>query len=89
MGALSSYLVYIAHMPNRVDYPLDYVKAYGLALLFRDAEPETPNLSFGKKMLAMMAPKMNQQQIKDAKSFSEQWRSDYAPLSEFRPKYTY
>jgi len=89
MGALSSYLVYIAHMPNKVDYPLDYVRAYGLALLFRDAESDTSDLSFGKKMLARMAPKMNQQQISDAQLFSEQWKRNYPPLSEFRPKYTY
>ncbi|WP_170826367.1 tetratricopeptide repeat protein [Pseudomonas syringae] len=89
MGALSSYLVYTAHMPNKVDYPLDYVKAYGLALLFRDSEPETSNLSFGKKMLARVAPKMNQQQIIDAQYFAEQWKRNYPPLSEFRPKYTY
>ncbi len=89
MGALSSYLVYTAHMPNKVDYPLDYVKAYGLALLFRDSEPETFNLSFGKKMLARISPRMNQQQIIDAQYFAEQWKRNYPPLSEFRPKYTY
>ena len=89
VGAMSSYLAYTAHMPNAADYPLDYVKAYGLALLFSDARSDTSDLSFGKKMLARMAPKMNQQQINDAQLFSEQWKRNYPPLSEFRPKYTY
>ena len=89
VGAMSSYLAYTAHMPNAADYPLDYVKAYGLALLFSDARSDTSDLSFGKKMLARIAPKMNQQQIIDAQYFAEQWKRNYPPLSEFRPKYTY
>lgn len=89
VGAMSSYIAYIAHMPNTVDYPLDHVKAYGLALMFSEARSDTSDLSFGAKMLAKLEPKMSPQQLKDAKSFSEQWTKTYPPLSEFRPKYTY
>jgi len=89
VGAMSSYIAYTAHMPNAVDYPIDYIKAYGLALMFREARSDTSDLSFGDKILARMAPKINQHQILDAQLFSEHWKRNYPPLSEFRPKYTY
>ncbi|OCR23427.1 hypothetical protein AFK24_20215 [Pseudomonas syringae] len=89
VGAMSSYIAYTAHMPNAVDYPLDYVKAYGLALLFSSARFDTSDLSFSAKILAKIAPEMSQKQLDDAKFFSEQWAKIYPALSEFRPKYTY
>lgn len=87
IGAMSSYIAYTAHMPNNVDYPLDYVKAYGLALLFSEARSNKSSPNYGAKMLEKIAAKMNAQQISDAHHFSEKWRGEYPSLSEFRSKY--
>jgi len=88
-GAMSSYAAWTAHMPNRVDYPLDMVKAYGLTLLLAQAEPGTWRKSYGEKALDKLLAVMSAEQIEAGKAFAEDWKGTHPRLSRFLPKYGY
>ena len=88
-GAMSSYAAWTAHMPDRVGYPLNMVKAYGLTLLLAQADPGTWRKSYGEKALEEVAALMNPEQIEAGKAFAEEWKKTHPPLSRFLPKYGY
>ena len=88
-GAMTSYAAWTAHMPDKVGYPLDIVKAYGLTLLLAQADPGTWRKSYGEKALEEVAALMNPEQIEAGKAFAEEWKKTHPPLSRFLPKYGY
>jgi len=88
-GAMSSYAAWTAHMPNRVGYPLNMVKAYGLTLLLAQSDPGTWRKNYGEKALEEVAALMNPERIEAGKVFAEEWKKTHPPLSRFLPKYGY
>jgi len=87
--AMTSYAAWTAHMPNKVNYPMDMVKAYGLTLLLAQAEPGTWRKSYGEKALDKLSAVMSAEQIEAGKAFAEEWKETHPPLSRFLPKYGY
>lgn len=88
-GAMSSYAAWTAHLPDKVGYPLDLVKAYGLTLLMAQADPGTWRKSYGEEALIKVAEKMTTEQIEAGKAFAEEWKNTHPPLSRFLPRYGY
>lgn len=86
-GAMSNYAAWTGHLPDRVGYPLDLVKAYGLIYLMAQAEPGKHN--YGESKLEDLIPLMTSTQIEAGKMFADKWRKAYPPLSRFLPKYGY
>jgi len=87
--AMTSYAAWTAHMPNKVNYPLDMVKAYGLTLLLAQADPGTWRKTYGEKALDKLSAVMSAEQIEAGKAFAEEWKETHPPLSRFLPKYGY
>jgi hypothetical protein len=87
-GAMSDYAAWSAHMPDKVGYPLDLVKAYGLTLLMAEADPGLPSSpGYGGQVLPKVAAKMTPEQIEAGKAFAKEWAKTHPPLSRFPPKY--
>jgi len=87
-GAMSDYAAWAAHMPDKVGYPLDLVKAYGLTLFMAESDPGTPTrLSYGEEILPRVAAKMPPEQIEAGKAYAKEWAETHPPLSRFPPKY--
>jgi TPR repeat protein len=88
-GAMSDYAAWAAHMPDKVGYPLDLVKAYGLTLLMAEADPGSGPSSpgYGGQVLPKVAAKMTPEQIEAGKAYAKEWAKTHPPLSRFPPKY--
>lgn len=86
-GATTSYGAWSAHTPNRVGFPLDMVKGYGLIYLLAQAEPGSHN--YGERKLKALIRKMTPEQIEAGKAFAKEWKKTHPPLSRFLPKYGY
>ncbi|MDB6143444.1 MAG: Uncharacterized protein JWP80_2488 [Pseudomonas sp.] len=87
-GAMSDYAAWSAHMPDKVGYPLDLVKAYGLTLLMAEADPGLPSSpGYGGQILPRVAAKMTPEQIEAGKVYAKEWAKTHPPLSQFPPKY--
>jgi TPR repeat protein len=87
--ATLDYARWTAHMPDRVGYRLDLVKAYGLTLLLADADsgPDRITLSESELMLPKIATKMTPEQIEAGKAYAKEWAKSHPPLSKFPSKY--
>ncbi len=85
--AMTSYAAWTAHMPNKVNYPLDMVKAYGLTLLLAQADPGAWRKTYGEKALDKLSAVISTEQIEAGKAFAEKWKKVHPPLSRFLPKY--
>ncbi|WP_257604476.1 tetratricopeptide repeat protein [Pseudomonas sp. UMAB-08] len=90
-GAMSDYAAWAAHMPDKVGYPLDLVKAYGLTLLMAEADPGSGPSSpgYGGQVLPKVAAKMTPEQIEAGKAYAKEWAKTHPPLSRFPPRYGY
>ena len=90
-GAMSGLAAWTAHMPDKVGYPLDLVKAYGLTLLMAEANPGNAWLgpSYGETELIEVAAKMTPEQIEEGKAYAKEWAKSHPALSRFPPKYGY
>ena len=83
-GAVSNYGAWSAHAPDRVGFPLDLVKAYGLIYLLAKAEPGA--YGYGERKLKKISDIMSDEQLEAGKAFAVEWKKTHPPLSRFLPK---
>jgi hypothetical protein len=86
VDSVSNYAAWTAHEPDLVGYPLNLVKAYGLALLLADAEYGN-QYSDRTKSLLKLSTRMKPEEIEAAKNFATEWKNTHPELSKNRAKY--
>lgn len=89
LETLAAYALYVAHLPNGFDYPLNLVEAYGITYLISNltgggAPPREARLS-----LPRIAAKMTLEEIQQGIAFSKEWEKTHPPLSYYPPVYGY
>lgn len=85
--AIGEYAAGLAHTPgNRLGFPLDLVKGYGLMSLLLELDGGGSSKDFAVDVLPDIAAKMTPEQIEEAKVFAEKWKASHPPLSYFPPK---
>ncbi|WAJ37098.1 sel1 repeat family protein [Pseudomonas sp. GOM7] len=85
--AIGEYAADLAHTPdNRLGFPLDLVKGYGLMSLLLKLDGGGSSKDFAEDVLPDIAAKMTPEQIEEAKVFAEEWKASHPPLSYFPPK---
>lgn len=84
-----TYASYLAHMPDKVGYPLDLVKSYGLLYLMAQLQGGGGAPEDAQRKLKEIAKKMSAEQIEQAKLFAAEWEKTHPPLSYFVPVYGY
>ncbi|MFN3580512.1 MAG: tetratricopeptide repeat protein [Pseudomonas sp.] len=87
--AVYTYASYLAHMPDKVGYPLDLVKAYGLMYLLALLEGGGGVQEDAQRTIDELEKKMTSDQIEKAKAFAAEWERTHPPLSFFVPVYGY
>ncbi|ROZ79298.1 sel1 repeat family protein [Pseudomonas neustonica] len=85
-GAIVSYGAYLAHEPDKVGYPLDRVKGYGLLSLLRELDGGGNVQVYLDDVLPVIAAKMTPEQIEEAEAFAAEWKATHPPLSFFPEK---
>ena len=86
---VGSYARYVAHLPNKLDYPLNLIEAYGINYLITQltgggAAPEN-----ARRMLPRIAAKMTPEEIQQGIEFAKEWEKTHPPLSYYPPIYGY
>ncbi|MBP5952879.1 tetratricopeptide repeat protein [Pseudomonas sp. P42] len=84
--AVATYGAYIAHTPNKVEYPLDLIKGYALTSLLKELDGGGNIQVYVDEMLPEIAEKMTAAQIEEAKKYAAEWKSTHPPLSFFPEK---
>ncbi|MGY2293676.1 tetratricopeptide repeat protein [Pseudomonas sp. SDO528_S397] len=87
--AISNYALSLAHLPDDFGYPLDLIKAYGLAYLLSKLQGGGTAPEDGQRILLMIAEKMSPEDISRGKIFAREWKEKSPPLSYFEPIYGY
>lgn len=85
-NAVSTYGAYLTHTPDRVGYPLDLVKGYGLVSLLKELDGGGSAQVYLEEKLPEIAAKMTPEQIKEANEFAKNWKATHPPLSFFPEK---
>jgi uncharacterized protein len=85
-NAVSTYGAYLTHTPDRVGYPLDLVKGYGLVSLLKELDGGGSAQAYLEEKLPEIAAKMTPKQIKEANEFAKNWKATHSPLSFFPDK---
>lgn len=78
----------LAHLSEGFRYPLDLVKAYGLALVATQTE-RAEYRKRADKLVAQISGKMIPDQIKNGTAYAESWRASHKSVSDFSPRYEY
>ena len=89
IDAMGSYALNVAHMPDSYGYPLDLVKAYGLAYLISRLSGGGAAPKEGRETLSELTRHMTPDQISQGVEFAAEWESSHPPLSYFEPVYGY
>ncbi|WP_321359693.1 sel1 repeat family protein [Pseudomonas extremaustralis] len=89
IDAMGSYALNVAHMPDSYGYPLDLVKAYGLAYLISKLSGGGAAPKEGRETLSELTRHMTPDQISQGVEFAAEWESSHPPLSYFEPVYGY
>ena len=89
LADVGSYARYVAHLPNKLDYPLNLIEAYGINYLITQltgggAAPEN-----ARRMLPRIAAKMTPEEIQQGIEFAKEWEKTHPPLSYYPPVYGY
>lgn len=85
-NAVSTYGAYLTHTPDRVGYPLDLVKGYGLISLLKELDGGGSAQVYLEEKLPEIAAKMTPEQIAEADEFTKKWKATHPPLSFFPDK---
>lgn len=88
-GSLKSMIRYAARMANTSEYhryPLDLVKAYGVALVLSNAGLPSRVVS-DRINLKKLTKLMSEEQVEEGKVFASEWERIYSPLSLFPVEY--
>ena len=85
-NAVSTYGAYLTHTPDRVGYPLDLVKGYGLVSLLQELDGGGSAQVYLEEKLPEIAAKMTPEQISEASEFAKNWKATHPPLSFFPDK---
>ncbi|MEO3726993.1 sel1 repeat family protein [Pseudomonas syringae] len=89
IDAVGNYALSVAHMPDNLGYPKNFVEAYGLIYLMSKLEGGGPGSDDGKMLLPEIAEKMTAGEIKEGEVFAKDWEKTRPPLSYFVPVYGY
>jgi TPR repeat protein len=84
--AVSNYGAYIAHMPDKVGYPLDLVKGYALFSLLKELDGGGNIQDYVQQKHKEIAEKMTAEQIENSKKVAQEWKVSHPPLSFFPDK---
>ena len=87
ISAVSTYASNLAHTPNDLDFPKDFVAGYGLKYLISRLEGGGTAPEYAQRSLPKIAKKMTAEQIEQAKVFAAEWEKTHPPLSYFVPVY--
>ncbi|MGF6127449.1 hypothetical protein QF019_002658 [Pseudomonas frederiksbergensis] len=85
-NAVSTYGAYLTHTPNKVGYPLDLVKGYGLVSLLKELDGGGSARDYLEVKLSEIEAKMTPEQISQATEFAKKWKLTHPPLSFFPEK---
>ncbi|WP_417663561.1 hypothetical protein [Pseudomonas sp.] len=85
-GAITSYGAYLAHEPDKVGYPLDRIKGYGLLSLLRVLDGGGNKQIYLDEVMPRIAAKMTPEELEQAKVFAEEWEKTHPPVSFFPDK---
>jgi TPR repeat protein len=89
LEALAAYALYIAHLPDGLDYPLNLVEAYGITYLISQLTGGGAVPEDARRSLPKIAAKMTPDEIQQGIAFSKEWEKNHPPLSYFPPVYGY
>ncbi|WP_417662868.1 tetratricopeptide repeat protein [Pseudomonas sp.] len=81
-----NYGSYLAHNPDRLGYPLDRVKGYGLLSLLKVLDGGGTALDYINDVMPEIAAKMTPEELEQAKVFAEEWKNTHPPVSFFPDK---
>jgi len=84
--AVSNYGAYIAHMPDKVGYPLDLVKGHALFSLLKELYGGGAIQDYVQEKHKEIAEKMTTEQIENSEKVAQEWKSSHPPLSFFPDK---
>jgi len=84
--AVSNYGAYIAHMPDKVGYPLDLVKGYALFSLLKELDGGGNIQDYVQQKHKEIAEKMTAEQIENSEKVAQEWKVSHPPLSFFPDK---
>ncbi|NUU38764.1 tetratricopeptide repeat protein [Pseudomonas sp. C2B4] len=87
IDSVSTYARNIAHLPDRLGYPIDLIKGYGLTYLLSKLEGGGTASENGQRTLPKIAEKMTTQEIQQGIAFAKEWEKSHPPLSYFDPIY--
>ncbi|WP_242487963.1 tetratricopeptide repeat protein [Pseudomonas sp. TH31] len=85
-NAVSTYGAYLTHTPDKVGYPLDLVKGYGLVSLLKELDGGGSARDYLEVKLPEIEEKMTPEQISKANEFAKKWKLTHPPLSFFPEK---
>ncbi|SER99108.1 hypothetical protein SAMN03159444_05595 [Pseudomonas sp. NFACC02] len=89
LEALAAYALYIAHLPDGLDYPLNLVEAYGITYLISQLTGGGAVPEDARRSLPKIAAKMTPDEIQQGIAFSKEWEKTHPPLSYYPPVYGY
>jgi TPR repeat protein len=84
--AVSNYGAYIAHMPDKVGYPLDLVKGHALFSLLKELDGGGAIQDYVQEKHKEIAEKMTTEQIENSEKVAQEWKASHPPLSFFPDK---
>jgi TPR repeat protein len=89
LETLAAYALYVAHLPDGLDYPLNLVEAYGITFLISQLTGGGSAPINARRNLPEIAAKMTPEEIQQGIAFSKEWEKTHPPLSYYPRVYGY
>ena len=89
LEALAAYALYIAHLPDGLDYPINLVEAYGITYLISQLTGGGAAPEDARRSLPKIAAKMTTEETQQGIAFSKEWEKTHPPLSYYPRVYGY
>ena len=86
VDGVANFGAYLAHEPDKFNYPLDRVKGYSLISLLLDLSGGGNMIVYAENKLANISVKVTPKEIEEAKELAKNWKSTHPPLSFFPDK---